>query len=66
MPLGLSRRTGRGASTGSPSVVTWYDLFSWAHIGLAHRRTQENPKVKAGKEGAFEATIKFFHKYKDL
>lgn len=27
---------------------------------------QSDPKVKAGKEGAFEATIKFYNKYKDL
>lgn len=27
---------------------------------------QSNPKIKAGKEGAFEATVKFFNKYKDL
>ena len=27
---------------------------------------QSNPKVKAGLEGVFEATVKFFDKYKDL
>lgn len=27
---------------------------------------QSNPKIKAGKEGAFTATVKFYKKYLDL
>ncbi|KAM5544179.1 hypothetical protein V8D89_001839 [Ganoderma adspersum] len=34
--------------------------------GFAVRGDMSDPKVKAGKEGAFEATVKFFHKYRDL
>ncbi|KAI0331665.1 alpha/beta-hydrolase [Cubamyces sp. BRFM 1775] len=34
--------------------------------GFAVRGDISNPKVKAGKEGAFEAAVKFFNKYKDL
>ncbi|KAI0731408.1 alpha/beta-hydrolase [Earliella scabrosa] len=34
--------------------------------GFAVRGDMSDPKVKAGKEGAFEATVKFYNKYKDL
>ncbi|TBU40752.1 dienelactone hydrolase endo-1,3,1,4-beta-D-glucanase [Dichomitus squalens] len=34
--------------------------------GFAVRGDLSNPKIKAGKEGSFEATVKFFNNYKDL
>ncbi|KAI8970925.1 alpha/beta-hydrolase [Trametes punicea] len=34
--------------------------------GFAVRGDIDDPKVKAGKEGAFEATVKFFQKYRHL
>ena len=34
--------------------------------GAGRHGSQSDPKVKAGKEGSFEATVKFFNKYKDL
>ncbi|KAI0741665.1 dienelactone hydrolase endo-1,3,1,4-beta-D-glucanase [Daedaleopsis nitida] len=34
--------------------------------GFAVRGDMSDPKVKAGKEGAFEATVKFFNKYKEV
>jgi len=38
-------------------------FWDGAPHGFAVRGDMSNPKVKAGKEGAFEATVKFYRKY---
>ncbi|EJF64056.1 dienelactone hydrolase endo-1,3,1,4-beta-D-glucanase [Dichomitus squalens LYAD-421 SS1] len=48
----------------SPSYKRTY--WEGCSHGFAVRGDMSNPKVKAGKEGAFEATVKFFNKYRDL
>ncbi|KAI0766654.1 alpha/beta-hydrolase [Trametes elegans] len=45
-----------------------YERTYWAGCthGFAVRGDLSDPKVKAGKEGAFEATVRFFKKYGEL
>ncbi|KAI0685283.1 dienelactone hydrolase endo-1,3,1,4-beta-D-glucanase [Cerioporus squamosus] len=53
---------------GDGKFAPGYERTYWEGCthGFAVRGDLSNPKVKAGKEGAFEATIKYFNKYKDL
>ncbi|RDX50826.1 dienelactone hydrolase endo-1,3,1,4-beta-D-glucanase [Polyporus arcularius HHB13444] len=53
---------------GGGKFAPGYERTYWEGCthGFAVRGDLSNPKVKAGKEGAFEATVKFYNKYKDL
>ncbi|KAI0630616.1 alpha/beta-hydrolase [Trametes polyzona] len=53
---------------GGGKFAPGYERTYWegCNHGFAVRGDMSNPKVKAGKEGAFAATVKFFKKYQDL
>ncbi|CDO69409.1 hypothetical protein BN946_scf184791.g4 [Trametes cinnabarina] len=53
---------------GGGKFASGYERTYWEGCthGFAVRGDMSNPKVKAGKEGAFEATVKFFKKYQNL
>ncbi|EIW59825.1 alpha/beta-hydrolase [Trametes versicolor FP-101664 SS1] len=53
---------------GGGKFAPGYERTYWdgCNHGFAVRGDMTNPKVKAGKEGAFAATIQFFRKYQNL
>ncbi|KAI0369105.1 alpha/beta-hydrolase [Pilatotrama ljubarskyi] len=53
---------------GGGKFAPGYERTYWegCNHGFAVRGDMSNPKIKAGKEGAFDATVKFFKKYQDL
>ncbi|CDO69666.1 hypothetical protein BN946_scf184851.g54 [Trametes cinnabarina] len=53
---------------GDGKFAPGYERTYWEGCkhGFAVRGDMSDPKVKAGKEGAFEATVKFFKKYANL
>ncbi|KAI0742606.1 dienelactone hydrolase endo-1,3,1,4-beta-D-glucanase [Daedaleopsis nitida] len=53
---------------GGGKFAPGYERTYWEGCthGFAVRGDMSDPKVKAGKEGAFEATVKFYNKYKNL
>ncbi|KAI0351385.1 alpha/beta-hydrolase [Trametes cingulata] len=53
---------------GGGKFAPGYERTYWegCNHGFAVRGDMSNPKVKAGKEGAFDATVKFFKKYQNL
>ncbi|KAH9857271.1 alpha/beta-hydrolase [Lenzites betulinus] len=56
------------AILGEGKFAPGYERTYWDGCthGFAVRGDMSNPKVKAGKEGAFAATVKFYKKYLDL
>jgi hypothetical protein len=66
----MSVRTGPSASTALRSGATWFVSIYAASVPEADRAArmrrvaiQTDPMVKAGKEGAFKATVEFFKKH---
>ncbi|KAH9941214.1 dienelactone hydrolase endo-1,3,1,4-beta-D-glucanase [Epithele typhae] len=53
---------------GGGKFAPGYERTYWPGCshGFAVRGDMSNPQVKAGKEGSFEATVKFFNRYKSL
>ena len=64
--LAMSARTGKVVRTASQFVETWYVYESCVTSTFCSVDTfiqQSNPKVKAGREGVFKASVEFLIKH---
>ncbi|EIW59789.1 alpha/beta-hydrolase [Trametes versicolor FP-101664 SS1] len=66
--FGLEAQAKADEILGGGKFAPGYERTYWEGCthGFAVRGDMSNPKIKAGKEGAFTATVKFYKKYLDL